>query len=139
MRELFLIVHFIGLAMGLGTSLAFMFLARAASKMEPQRARQFSMDALPLSRMGQIGLGILIFSGLYLMTPHWATLSSRPLLIIKLLAVLVLAVVIGLATVVGKKIKKGGGEQDVRRLQSLGKVSLLTALAIVVLAVSIFH
>ena len=56
MRDIMLIIHFIGLAMGLGTSLAFMFLGIASSKMEKKDAEQFTLKTLVLSRMGHIGL-----------------------------------------------------------------------------------
>jgi len=60
-----LIVHLLGLVMGLGTSFA-------------------------LSTMHHLGITMLIISGLYLMSPFWMTLNARPLLITKLILVLVL-------------------------------------------------
>lgn len=84
MREVMLILHFIGLTMGLGTGFAHGFLGIAASKMSPDEATRFRMHSLVLSRMGHIGLALLIVSGLYLITPYWAMLPHSPLLITKL-------------------------------------------------------
>ena len=90
MREAMLILHFIGLTMGLGTSFAHAFLGIAVSKMTPGEAIKFRLYSLVLSKMGNIGMGLLIFSGLYLITPYWNILQTLHLLIIKLALVIIL-------------------------------------------------
>jgi len=139
MREVMLIVHFIGLAMGLGTSLAYMFLGIASSKMEEQEGQNFRLKTFALSRMGHIGLALLIISGGYLITPYWSILSAMPLLIVKLVLVLVLAALIGVISSYARKAKKGDAQSHFKKIETLGKLSVLTALIIVVLAVYIFH
>ena len=139
MREVMLIVHFIGLAMGLGTSLAYMFLGIASSKMEEQEGQNFRLKTFALSRMGHIGLALLIISGGYLITPYWSILSAMPLLIVKLVLVLVLAALIGVISSYARKAKKGDAQTYFKKIETLGKLSVLTALIIVVLAVYIFH
>ncbi len=139
MREAMLIVHFIGLAMGLGTSLAFMFLGMASAKMEPVEAGKFRLNVLSLSRMGHIGLALLIISGGYLMTPFWGMLASSPLLITKLILVLLLAVLIGVIGVYARKAKQGEPEMHLKKIEPIGKITLLITLAIVILAVYFFH
>jgi uncharacterized membrane protein len=134
-----LITHFLGLAMGLGSSFAFMFLGRAGSKMEKSERQKFTLNTFAMSRMGHIGLALLILSGGYLMTPYWVLLRSQPLLIAKLLLVLVLVFTVSLLTVYAKRAKKGDTEANLRKIASLGKVSLLSAIAIVTLAVLIFR
>ena len=134
-----LITHFLGLAMGLGSSFAFMFLRIAGSKMEKEEGQKFALNTFAMSRMGHIGLTLLITSGGYLMTPHWAVLASRPLLIAKLLLVLVLVFTVSLLSVYAKRAKKGDTEANLRKIASLGKVSLLSTIAIVTLAVLIFR
>ncbi|MEZ5083068.1 MAG: hypothetical protein R2750_06430 [Bacteroidales bacterium] len=81
MRETALILHFIGLAMGLGTPIAFMILGITNAQMNKQESLDFRLKTLAISRMGQIGLVLLVISGLYLMTPYWSVLSHKPLLI----------------------------------------------------------
>jgi uncharacterized membrane protein len=139
MKDILLIVHFIGLAMGLGTSLAFMFLGIASSKMEEKKAQEFTLNTFALSRMGQIGLTLLFISGIFLMGPYWETLSNAPLLIAKLVLVIILGALIGIISATAKKAKKGDTAIHLKKIEPLGKISLLTALAIVVLAVLIFH
>lgn len=139
MQELALILHFIGLAMGLGTSFAFMFLGIKSSKMEEQERLSFQLNTLALSRMGQIGLLLLVTSGLYLMGPYWEVLSETPLLIAKLILFLVLVILIGIISSAGKKAEKGDPKVHLSKTESLGKISFLTAITIVILAVFIFH
>lgn len=139
MREFMLILHFIGLAMGLGTSFAFMFLGIASAKLEKSEALKFTIHSFAISRMGHIGLALLIISGLYLMTPYWGNLADMPLLIGKLVLVVVLAVMIGFITKISNQAKSGDTEQHLKRIETFGKVSLITSLAIVILAVLVFH
>ena len=94
MREVMLILHFIGLAMGLGTSFAHAFLGIATSKMSSEEATKFRLHSLALSRMGHIGIALLIISGLYLIIPYWTILPSSPLLVLKLVLVVILVVLI---------------------------------------------
>lgn len=134
-----LIIHFLGLAMGLGTSFAFLFLGIARSKMEQEEGKRFAMNTSVLSTMGHIGLSMLIISGLYLMTPFWKTLSDRPLLITKLSFVFFLTISVILAAVYSNRARKGNTESNLKRLAFVGRVGLLTAICIVLLAVLSFH
>ena len=134
-----LIVHFIGLAMGLGTSFGFMFLGIAASKMEKDEALKFTLNSFALSRMEQIGLVLLVLSGGYLMTPYWKNLGNMPLMIAKLTLVLILGALIGIIGAAGRKAGQGDAETHLKKVPTLGRISLLTVLAIVVLAVLIFR
>ena len=139
MRDAMLIIHFIGLAMGLGTSLGFMFLGMASSKMEKEAAVKFRLNSFALSKMGHIGLLLLFISGGYLMTPYWKNLGNMPLMIAKLVLFLALGALIGIISSKAKKAQKGEAETELKKIETLGKISLVTALAIVVLAVLVFH
>lgn len=133
-----LIIHFTGLAMGLGTSFANMFLGMASDKMEPEEAKKFRLNAMALSRMGHIGITLLILSGFYLMMPYWSVLPEMPLLILKLILVTLLVVLIVIITRIGNKVKKGDFSQAAM-MPKLGKFTLITAMLIVIVAVLIFH
>jgi uncharacterized membrane protein len=134
MREAMLILHFIGLAMGVGTSIGFMFLGMAGSKLEQEEAKKFMINSFALSRMGHIGITLLIITGGYLMTPYWSSLTSMPLMIVKLGLVLLLVVLIVVLSRASNKVKQGDASQ-VMKIRGLGNVALLTGIAIVVLAV----
>ncbi len=134
-----LIIHFVGLVMGLGTSFAHAFLGIATSKMSKDEATKFRMHSLVLSRMGHIGISLLIISGLYLMTPYWSILPTSPLLILKLTLVALLVTLITLIGFSTKRAKKGDAETELRKMEQYGKMTLLVGLIIVVVAVFIFH
>ena len=134
-----LIIHFLGMAMGIGTSFAFMFLGIASAKMEKEEALKFRLNTFALSRMGQIGLVLLVVSGGYLMTPYWNILPDSPLLIAKLTLVLVLGAIVGINGSIAKKALKGDAEIHLKKMATPGKMALLTGLIIVILAVSVFH
>ena len=139
MREVMLIFHFIGLTMGLGTGFAHAFLGSATAKMTAEEATKFRLHSLVLSNMGHIGIVLLINSGLYLITPYWKTLPSTPLLILKLSLVLVLVLLITLINLAARKAKKGNPEIHLSRMKQLGKMTLIVGLAIVIVAVNVFH
>lgn len=134
-----LIVHFIGLSMGLGTTFAHAFLGIAASKMNAEEATKFRMQTLVLGKMGNIAIILLILSGLYLLIPYWSTLLSQPLLIIKLVLVIVLTTLIIMIHLYAEKALKGDEEAQLKKMEILGKSTLPLAIIIVILAVYIFH
>ncbi|MEO8588614.1 MAG: hypothetical protein ABI432_04535 [Flavobacteriales bacterium] len=139
MREPILMLHFIGLAMGLGSGLAFLFLGMAAGKMEPAKRAEFLLNAFPIARMGQFGLLLLVLTGGYLMTPYWGALAFTPLLVAKLSLVLVLGAVVGINSSYARKARQGNAAMYMAKIAVLGRVALLTSLTIVVLAVLVFR
>jgi uncharacterized membrane protein len=139
MREVMLICHFIGLTMGLGTGFAHAFLGSITPKMQSDEATKFRMHSLVLSKMGHIGIALLLISGLYLITPYWKVLPSMPLLIVKLSLVFILIILITLISISARKAKKGDAAVQLKKMEQLGKMTLLVGLAIVILAVYIFH
>lgn len=139
MREVMLILHFLGLAMGIGTSFAHAFLSVPASKMEKDDAVRFRMNVMVLSLMGHIGLGLLLISGIYLIIPYWPSLPEHPLLIAKLVLVLMLIILLSLISRGVKRAKQGNAEEHLKKIEPLGKLTLFISLAIVILAVFVFH
>ena len=134
-----LILHFIGLTMGLGTSFAHAFLGIATSRMNSDEATKFRLHSLALSRMGHIGIVLLIFSGFYLIIPYWAILPTSPLLMLKLVLVVILVILITLINLSSKKARKGDAEGQLKKMVKLGKMTLVLGVGIVILAIYIFH
>src|SRR4051812_7549538 len=104
MRDFMLIIHLIGLTMGVDTSFAFMFLGIASSKMEPAEGKKFMLNTFALARMGQVGLALLIISGGYLLTNYLELIADMPLLIAKLSLVVVLVVLVTINSILAKKV-----------------------------------
>ena len=138
MREAMLIVHFIGLAMGLGTSFANLFLGMASAKLPPEEAGKFRIYTMALTTMGHTGITLLIVSGFYLITPYWSVLEQMPLLILKLLLVALLVILIVVVTRITGRIKRGD-MSGAHMVPTLGKIILTTAVTIVIVAVLVFH
>src|SRR5688572_7273632 len=101
MREVLLVIHFIGLAMALGAGFANLTLGIVASKLEPAERGSFMSKLVVLGRLGQTGLALLLISGLGLMTPFWRVVGEMPFLIAKLslVALLLISVAVILSIV----------------------------------------
>ena len=139
MREFMLVVHFIGLAMAVGTGFSNMFLGAAAAKMEPAERGSFMFKTLPLIRMGQTGLGLLLLSGFYLITPYWRVLGEMPMLIAKLFCVLLLIIVVTIISLRAKKAKKENNPALLASIRPLGMFNFIIAITIIILAVLTFR
>lgn len=139
MRETMLILHFIGLSMGLGTSFAHAFLGIATAKMSPDEATRFRVHSLVLSTMGNVGIALLVVSGLYLITPFWPVLTSMPLLMAKLVLVVILIVLITIINLWVRKARSGDADVYLRKMGLIGRMTLVVALTIVILAVHVFE
>ena len=96
------------------------------------------IQTLALTRMGHIGLGLLIISGLFLMDKHWINLAHSPLLHIKFTLVLILIILISILTRLGIKAKNGD-MKSAAKMRPLGPLALLTGIAIIILAVLNFQ
>lgn len=139
MRDAMLMIHFIGLAMGLGTSFAHAFLGKTISKLERSEAAKFRHQIKALSHMGTIGTILLLVSGIYLLIPFWSVITTLPLLILKLVLFLILVVLILLINQGAKKNFERHSEGNLKRIELMGKFAMIIGITIVILAVNIFH
>lgn len=139
MRELMLIVHFIGLTMSLGTGFANIFLSIAAARLEPADRGVFMSRAMILTRMGHIGLGLLLLSGFYLITPYWKSLADMPVLIAKLTFVAILVILVGVVTTLARRAVESRNFAKLAKLRPFGMIIFFVGITIVVLAVLTFH
>lgn len=137
MRDTMLILHFIGLAMGLGTAFAHAFIGFQAVKSTNEEANNLNSKAL--SQMGTVGLILLIISGVYLIIPYWSALPFMPMLTVKLALVALLIILLSMIHYQSRKAIIEGRANQSKAVAVLGKISLTTTLAIVILAVLVFH
>ncbi len=138
-HDIFLFLHFIGLAMAIGTGFANLFLASAAANLPPAERGAFMIKTTVLVRMGQIGLAILIITGFYLATPYWRTLYAMPTLIAKLSLVGIQIIMVTTTSLLVRKAKKSNNPAMLAKLRPLGLVQFMIGLSIVVMAVLTFH
>jgi uncharacterized membrane protein len=134
-----LILHFIGLAMALGTGFANLFLGIAASRLEPAERGKFMSNTLILMRMGHTGLALLLLSGFYLIAPFWKTLGEMPLLMAKLCFVALLVIMVSIVTVLASKARQQNNPAMLMKLKPFGMLNFFIGITIVVLAVLSFH
>ena len=139
MKETMLILHFIGLAMGVGTSFAHMFLGHTLSKLTLPEAETFRTQTKGLSLMGTVGTFVLLGSGIYLIIPYWPVILTLPLLIAKLVLFVVLVVLIILINLGARNNYQNQDLATLKRIELLGKISMVIGVAIVILAVKVFN
>lgn len=134
-----LIIHFLGLTMAMGAGFANLFLGTVAAKLDPAERGSFMAKTAVLGRMGQIGLGLLLLSGLGLATPYWKVLDEMPLFIAKLSLVVLLLIVVSRILFLVSKAKKEKNPAIMGKIKPLGILNFFIGIAIVVLAVLVFH
>lgn len=139
MSDIMLIAHFIGLTMGLGTSFARAFFDKLISNLEENEATRFRIQVMILSKIRNIGISLLIISGIYLIIPYWSILPSNPLLIVKLVLVLILVILLVLIHNGTQKAKENDAAKNLKKIEPLGKLTLLIGITIVIITVNIFH
>ena len=143
MYDLLLMIHFIGLAMGVGTSFAMMTLGRVAASMEPAERATFFGRVGVLAKNGSIGLTLLIASGIGMLLDRGVSVMftiGGAAFHAKLTLVVILSGCLGYSQVLRKRMREG---KDPARaaaiLPKLGQGMLLLGVATVVAAVAAFH
>ena len=139
MRDAMLILHLIGLAMGLGTSFAHAFLANTLSKLEPSEAAKFRTHSKGLSQMGTVGTVLLLVSGIYLLIPFWPVITTLPLLVLKLVLFVILVVLIFFINQGARNNYHNQNEENLKRIELMGKFAMVIGVTIVILAVNVFE
>ena len=134
-----LMLHFIGLTMGLGTGFAYAFLGKVISQMAQEEAQKFNHQIKGLSHMGTVGALLLLVSGIYLIIPFWSVLASVPLLILKLVLFVILEFMVLVMSRKALKDYRNNSSDHSKQIAMMGKITLLIGVLIVILAVTIFH
>ncbi len=140
--DLLLMIHFFGLALGVGAGLAMFSIGLANKDLEPAELGKLMARLAVVRKNGSYGLLLLIASGLgFILERGWDATSFRggAFFHAKLTLVLVMAGLLGYSQVLVKKAREQGGGQAMARLMLLSRVMLATGLTIIVLAVLAFH
>ncbi|MCR4376411.1 MAG: hypothetical protein NUW22_16345 [Acidobacteria bacterium] len=141
MHTLLLIIHFIGLALGLGTGFALFTLGLAAKDMAPADRGAFMRRAMVLGKNGSIGLLLLILSGVWLVFSQGAAevlAWGGGMFHVKLTLVVILTGTFGYMQMLIRQAKGSDGAAAMARLPLVGRIMLLLNIAIVVTAVLAF-
>ena len=141
MHKLLLITHFIGLALGVGTSFAMFTLGLAARDMAPADRAAFMRRAMALGKNGSVGLLLLILSGVWLVFSQGARevmVWGGRMFHIKLTLVVILVGTFGYMQMLIRQAKGSDGAAAMARLPLVSRIMLLLSIAIVVMAVLAF-
>jgi hypothetical protein len=134
-------LHFIGLALGVGTSFAMLSLGAAARDLGPEERTKFMLRVGALRKNGSYGLGLLILSGLaifILRGPAEVFRWGGGAFHLKLTLVVILIGFFGYAQVIAKKARLAGGGPLMAKLPKLGMIMLGLSVAIIAAAVAAF-
>lgn len=141
MYDLLLIVHFLGVALGVGTSFAMLTLGIATSDLKGEERAKFFHRASLLSKNGSIGLTLLILSGLGFLFSRgvgsvfaWGGGAFHA----KLTLVVILSGCLGYSQVLTRRMRQGDASA-MAKLPMLGRVMLVLSVGIVICAVLAFH
>jgi uncharacterized membrane protein len=139
MRDLLLILHFIGLAMGVGTGFAMLRIGFSTRNLAPAERGPLFQKISVLRLNAYTGLALLILSGLALLALQPGLLAAAGgLFHAKLLLVAVMVVVVGIMHALIGKAKRAGGPPPAI-LPKLGNLNFALGLIVVILAVLAFH
>jgi len=136
-----LFLHFIGLALGVGTSFAMATLGAAARDLGPEERAKFMLRISALRKNGSFGLGLLILTGLamfLLRGPAAVFAWGGGAFHLKLTLVVILCGFFGYTQVVSKKVREAGGGPLMAKLPKLGLILLALSVATVASAVAAF-
>lgn len=141
LNQFLLILHFLGLAMGLSVSFANIVMVGLINKAAPGERPVLGRFPPAMSRVGTIGLTLLWATGLTMFFTKWGgfgNLGSMPWQFhLKLGLVVVLTGVVTYIHSLERKVK-AGDVSAMARLQAVAKIATLLAVVIVVLAVLSF-
>jgi hypothetical protein len=136
-----LFLHFLGLALGVGTSFAMLTLGAAARDLAPEDRTKFMLRVGALRKNGSYGLALLILTGLamFIMRGPAAVFAwGGGAFHLKLTLVVILCGFFGYTQSLTKKIREAGGGPLMAKLPKISLIMLVLSVAIVASAVAAF-
>lgn len=131
--QILLILHFLGLAMGLSTSFASFVTLGLIARAAPQEKAVLGRFPPVMSRVGETGLALLWATGLLLVWTRWGGFGSLPwTFYVKLTAVVTLTATLWRIHSLGGKAQAGDAAAAAR-IPVFGRVAALVALIFAVL------
>jgi len=142
-NKIVLMLHFLGLAMGLSAGFANMAMVGLIKKAAPPEKPVLGRFPPVMARMGRIGLAILWVTGITMVFTRWAGFKSMVWTFdVKLAFVILLTIVVGYMQSLEIKMRKAdaaAGAAIMARLESAGKLTMVLAVLVVIFAVLTFN
>ena len=137
-NQVLLILHFVGLAMGLSVSFATAVMMGLVAKAAPNEKAVLGRFLPAMSRVGEVGLGLLWVTGVTMVFTKWGGFAALPWQFhVKLTAVVLLTVTVAYLKVQIRKAQ-AGDQSAMARIPRFGPLAALFALVAVVFAVLTF-
>ncbi len=142
MYDLLLVLHFVGLAMGVGTSFAALALGIGSRTLPAEERTKFMLRAAVIGKNASIGLLLLIVTGVAMwfyrgiaevMTAAGGAFHA------KLTLVALLVGLFGYLQVLQKRARQGQGGPAMATIPKVSSLLLLTGVGVIVAAVLSFH
>jgi len=138
-----LVLHFLGLSLGVGTGFAMLRLGIASAKLDPAERRSFMLRTMSVSKNGSIGFLLLVLTGLgmlFMRGPASVFAAGGPAFHAKLTLVVIMAGVLGYTQMLQKRARsESGGAKAMATLPKAGAALLLLGVGIVIAAVIAFQ
>jgi hypothetical protein len=133
-----MVVHFLGLAMGLSTGFANMVMAGLIAKAAPNEKAVLGRFPPAMARIGVVGLALLWASGIAIVMTRYGTFSILPRpFIVKLAAVVLLTLGVAYIHLLMPKAQRGDAAA-MARIQMVGKLTGPLAIIAIIFAVITF-
>ena len=133
-----MVLHFLGLAMGLSTGFANMVMAGLIARAAPEEQAVLGRFPPAMSRVGAIGLMLLWGSGIAIVLTRYGTFAILPRpFIVKLSAVVLLTIMVAYIHVLMPRAQRGDAAA-MTRIQLLGRLTGPLALIAIIFAVITF-
>jgi len=139
LNKILLMLHFIGLTMGLAVPFANIALATLMAKAAPNEKMVLGRFPFAMSKVGKIGLTLLWVTGVTMVFTRWKGFGNLPPMFhFKLGAVILLTITVGIISMLEMKAKKGDAAV-IARIQVVGKIAMALGILAVVFAVLTFN
>jgi hypothetical protein len=136
--QFLVIVHFIGLSLGMSVGFANMVMAGLIARAAPQEKAVLARFPPAMGRVGLVGLALLWASGITIVLTRYGTFAILPrTFIVKLTAVVLLTIAV-LSIQVLQRRADNGDSAAMARIQTLGRLSGPLALIAIIFAVITF-
>ena len=136
--QLLVIIHFVGLTMGLSTGFSNMVMAGLIAKAAPDERLVLQRFPPAMSIVGAIGLALLWGSGIAIVMTRYGGFAILPRpFIVKLAAVVLLTLIVAYIHVLQRQVANGNAAA-MARIQTLGRMTGPLALVAIIFAVITF-
>jgi len=138
-NQLLLVLHFLGLGMGLSVSFSTMVMAGIVAKAAPSEQPVLARFSPMMVRVGDIGLTLLWATGLTMVFTKYGGFGVMPWQFhVKLTVVVILSGLIGYIHSLMKKARNGD-KAAAARIPAVGRIAFLAAVTAIVFAVLSFE